>query len=47
MARPLGHKAADGNRLEIYTDMMRVPNGEEFPRKEYANALQEYANNRA
>ena len=32
----------DGNRLEIYTDMMRVPNGEEFPRKEYANVLQEY-----
>src|ERR687887_670825 len=34
----------DGNRLEIYTDMMRVPNGEEFPRKEYANVLQEYVN---
>lgn len=33
----------DGNRLEIYTDMMRVPNGEEFPRKEYAAALQAYA----
>jgi len=34
----------DGNRLEIFTDMMRVPNGEEFPRKEYAEALQAYAN---
>jgi catechol 2,3-dioxygenase len=33
----------DGNRLEIFTDMMRVPNGEEFPRKEYAAALQAYA----
>ena len=33
----------DGNRLEIFTDMMRVPNGEEFPRKEYAEALKAYA----
>jgi catechol 2,3-dioxygenase-like lactoylglutathione lyase family enzyme len=32
----------DGNRLEIYTDMMRVPNGEEFPRKEYAEAMKAY-----
>jgi catechol 2,3-dioxygenase len=32
----------DGNRLEIYTDMMRVPNGEEFPRQEYAAAMREY-----
>jgi len=32
----------DGNRLEIYTDMMRVPNGEEFPRPEYAKAMQAY-----
>ena len=30
----------DGNRLEIFTDMMSVPNGEEFPRKEYAQAVQ-------
>jgi catechol 2,3-dioxygenase-like lactoylglutathione lyase family enzyme len=29
----------DGNRLEIYTDMMRVPNGEPFPRQEYAAML--------
>ena len=30
----------DGNRLEIYTDMMRVPNGEQFPRKEYADLIE-------
>ena len=29
----------DGNRLEIYTDMMKVPDGEQFPRAEYAEAL--------
>jgi catechol 2,3-dioxygenase-like lactoylglutathione lyase family enzyme len=34
----------DGNRLEIFTDMMRVPHGEEFPRKEYAEARPAYAN---
>jgi catechol 2,3-dioxygenase-like lactoylglutathione lyase family enzyme len=34
----------DGNRLEIFTDMMRVPNGEEFPRQEYAEAMQAYGN---
>jgi len=34
----------DGNRLEIYTDMMRVPNGETFPRTEYAEAMKAYAN---
>jgi len=34
----------DGNRLEIFTDMMRVPNGEEFPRKEYAEAMKAYGN---
>src|SRR5712691_10466469 len=34
----------DGNRLEIYTDMMRVPNGEEFPRKEYAEAMKAFMN---
>jgi catechol 2,3-dioxygenase-like lactoylglutathione lyase family enzyme len=32
----------DGNRLEIYADMMRVPNGEEFPRAEYAEALRAF-----
>lgn len=30
----------DGNRLEIYTDMMRVPNGEQFPRAEYADLIE-------
>jgi len=34
----------DGNRLEIYADMMRVPNGETFPRTEYAEAMQTYVN---
>ena len=34
----------DGNRLEIYTDMMRVPNGEEFPRAEYAEAMKALMN---
>ena len=29
----------DGNRLEIYTEMMKVPNGEEFPRQEYIDAM--------
>ncbi len=29
----------DGNRLEIYADMMRVPDGEQFPRQEYADAM--------
>jgi len=29
----------DGNRLEIFADGMKVPNGEEFPRKEYADAM--------
>jgi catechol 2,3-dioxygenase len=32
----------DGNRLEIYADMMRVPNDEEFPRQEYAAAMRAY-----
>lgn len=31
----------DGNRLEIFTDMMKVPYGEQFPRPEYA---EEFAN---
>ena len=29
----------DGNRLEIFTDMMKVPNGEQFPRAEYADLI--------
>ena len=32
----------DGNRLEIFTDMMRAPNGETFPRTEYADAMKAY-----
>ncbi len=32
----------DGNRLEIFTDGMKVPNGEEFPRPEYAEALEDF-----
>ena len=32
----------DGNRLEIYTDSMKVTNGEEFPGKEYAEAMKAY-----
>jgi len=31
----------DGNRLEIFTEMMRVPNGERFPREEYADLIEE------
>ena len=27
----------DNYRLEIFTEMMKVPNGEQFPRKEYAD----------
>lgn len=30
----------DGNRLEIYTDMMKVPEGEQFPRTEYADVFE-------
>ena len=29
----------DGNRLEIFADGMRVPNGEQFPRQEYIDAM--------
>ena len=29
----------DGNRLEIYTDMMKVPKGEQFPRPDYADVF--------
>jgi catechol 2,3-dioxygenase-like lactoylglutathione lyase family enzyme len=31
----------DGNRLEIYTDMMKVPAGEQFPRPEYADVFKQ------
>jgi catechol 2,3-dioxygenase-like lactoylglutathione lyase family enzyme len=33
----------DGNRLEIFTDMMKVPNGEQFPRPEYAQVFEDNA----
>ena len=36
----------DGNRLEIFTDGMKVPNGEEFPRKEYAESLKDFIKSR-
>jgi catechol 2,3-dioxygenase-like lactoylglutathione lyase family enzyme len=32
----------DGNRLEIFTDGMKVPNGEPFPREEYVAAMKAY-----
>ena len=32
----------DGNRLEIFTDGMKVPNGEQFPRAEYADAVKAF-----
>lgn len=31
----------DGNRLELYTDMMKVPEGEQFPREEYADVFRQ------
>jgi catechol 2,3-dioxygenase-like lactoylglutathione lyase family enzyme len=31
----------DGNRLELYADMMKVPNGEQFPRTEYAGVFKQ------
>jgi len=31
----------DGNRLELYTDMMKVPAGEQFPRAEYADVFKQ------
>ena len=37
----------DGNRLEIFTDGMKVPNGEEFPRPEYADALRDFMEKQA
>ena len=33
----------DGNRLEIFTDGMKAPNGEQFPREEYAEAMKAYS----
>ena len=31
----------DGNSIELYSDMMKVPNGEPYPRPEYAETLKE------
>ena len=36
-------KNPDGNRLDIFTDGMKVPNGEQFPREEYAEAMKAYS----
>ena len=33
----------DGNKLEIFTDGMKVPNGEQFPREEYAEAMKAFS----
>ena len=37
----------DGNRLEIFTDGMKVPNGEQFPRAEYADAIKDFMDKKA
>ncbi len=37
----------DGNRLEIFTDGMKVPNGEMFPRAEYADAIKDFMEKKA
>ncbi len=38
-SRSFYFKDPDGNLLEMYTDMMKVPNGEQFPRREYAEVF--------
>ncbi len=37
----------DGNRLEIFCDGMKVPNGEQFPRPEYADAIRDFMEKQA
>ena len=37
----------DGNRLEIFCDGMKVPNGEQFPREEYAEAIRDFVEKQA
>ena len=37
----------DGNRLEIFCDGMKVPNGEKFPRAEYADAIKDFMDKKA
>ena len=32
----------DGNRLEIFTDGMKVKNGERFPSPDYLDALEDF-----
>ena len=38
-ARSFFFRDPDGNALEIFTDMMKIPNGEYFPRPEYADVF--------
>ncbi len=33
----------DGNRIEIFYGQIKVPNGEQFPREEYAEAMKYFA----
>ena len=37
----------DGNRIELYTDMMKVPDGEQFPRETYADLIERVEAERA
>ena len=37
----------DGNSLELYADMMKVPDGEPFPTADYADYLSDVARERA
>jgi lactoylglutathione lyase len=37
----------DGNRLELFTDMMKVPNGDEFPTPDYADMVEPIGRERA
>jgi catechol 2,3-dioxygenase-like lactoylglutathione lyase family enzyme len=38
-SRSFYFKDPDGNLLEIYSEMMKVPNGDPFPRPEYADVF--------
>ena len=37
----------DGNRIELFTDMMKVPDGEQFPRETYADLVERVKEERA
>jgi catechol 2,3-dioxygenase-like lactoylglutathione lyase family enzyme len=37
----------DGNSVELYTDMMKVPDGEQFPRENYADLVERVKAQRA